>query len=384
MKKNRWLVLSLLVAALSAITSLHAKDHAKDHEEVGPYRLIATISIPGFGNGFDISWVDSEAGRYYLANRGNAAAVPPVAAHIDVIDTHRLKLLDPLPVRAAGNGVVAIRNRHDDDDDEWQGEGAEELWVGDANSFVEVIDLNNKSIVADVFTGGKGRADELAYDPLDRIVIVANDQETTPFVTFISTKTRTVLGKLDYPQAVFGTPPANNGLEQPVWNRKTRKFYLSVPGTMHNPQGEVDEIDPHRMIVTRVFPAVCNAGEAPQGLALVPRQRLVTSCGDILRISDGKVLKTVPGLGIDEIWFNPGDERVYFAGGPNFIFDPSVPVLDIETNTLVAVLKVGTPPPPLRFTHSVAADSETNRIFVPISGVGVKVYADGDEGEDHH
>ena len=378
MKQKRGLALSLLlfVAALSVFATVYAKDH----DEVVSYKLIATISIPGFGNGFDISWVDSEASRYYLANRGNAAAVPPVAAHIDVIDTRRLKLLDPLPVHAAGNGVVAIRDRHDDD----EGEGSDELWVGDANSFVEVIDLKSRSIVADISTGGTRRADELAYDPLDRIIIVANDQDTPPFVTFISTKTRTVLGKLDYPQAVFGTPPTNHGLEQPVWNPRTRKFYLSVPGTIQNPQGEVDEIDPHSMNVTRVFPAVCNPGEAPQGLALVPRQRLVTSCGDIIRISDGTVLKTVPGLGIDEIWFNPGDERVYFAGGPNFIVDPSVPVLDTDTNTLVAVIKVGTPPPPLRFTHSVAADSETNRIFVPISGVGVKVYADRDEGEGHH
>ena len=376
MKQKKWLVLSVLVAALSIIAGVYAKDH----DEVVSYKLIATISIPGFGNGFDISWVDSEASRYYLANRGNATAVPPVAAHIDVIDTRRLTLLDPLPVHAAGNGVVAIRDRHDDD----EGEGADELWVGDAKSFVEVIDLNSKSIVADIYTGGTLRADELAYDPLDRIMIVANDQDTPPFVTFISTKTRTVLGKLDYPQAVFGTPPTNHGLEQPVWNPRTRKFYLSVPGTIHNPQGEVDEIDAHKMIVTRVFPAVCNPGEAPQGLALIPRQRLVTSCGDILRVSDGKVLKTVPGLGIDEIWFNPGDERVYFAGGPNFIFDPSVPVLDTETNTLVAVIKVGTPPPPLRFTHSVAADSETNRIFVPISGVGVKVYTASEEEEREH
>jgi DNA-binding beta-propeller fold protein YncE len=355
--------------------------YAKEHDELGPYKLLATISIPGFGNGFDISWVDSEASRYYLANRGNAAAVPPVAAHIDVIDTRRLKLLDPLPVHAAGNGVVAIRTRHDEG--EWRGEGSNELWVGDAKSFVEVIDLESQSIVADIFTGGKGRADELAYDPRDHIILVANDQDTPPFATFISTRTRMVLGKLDYPQAVFGTPPTNHGLEQPVWNSKTRKFYLSVPGTMTNPQGEVDEIDPHLMAVTRVFPAVCNPGEAPQGLALIPRQRLVTSCGDIIRIRDGKVLKTVAGLGIDEIWFNPGDERVYFAGGPNFIADPSVPVLDIETDTLVAVIKVGTPPPPLRFTHSVAADSETNRIFVPISGVGVKVYTDSDEEDGH-
>jgi hypothetical protein len=372
---NRW-ALVLVVAAVSVVVSVHAKDS----EDIGPYRLITTVLIPGFGNGFDISWVDSEASRYYLADRGNPAATPPVPPRIDVIDTRRLTLLDPLPVHAPGNGVVAIRTR--DDDDEQSGGGSNELWVGDSKSNVEVIDLASRSIVADIFTGGSSRADELAYDSRDHIVLVANDQDTPPFVTFISTTTRTVLGSLAYPQAVFGTPKTNHGLEQPVWNPKTKKFYLSVPGTVTNPQGEVDEIDPIHMDVTRVFPAVCNAGEAPQGLALIPRQRLVTSCGDIIRIKDGMVLTTVAGVGIDEIWFNPGDERVYFAGGPNFILDPSVPVLDTDTNTLVAVLKVGAPPPPLRFTHSVAADSETNRIFVPISGLGVKVYTDSEE-KDH-
>jgi hypothetical protein len=39
-------------------------------------------------------------------------------------------------------------------------------------------------------------------------------------------------------------------------------------------------------------------------------------------------------------------------------------------------------PKPLRFTHSVAADSELNRIFVPISGVRVRVYTDSEE--DNH
>ena len=63
---------------------------AKEHDELGPYRLLTTISIPGFATGFDISWVDSDAGRYYLADRGNATATPPVAPRIDVIDTRRL------------------------------------------------------------------------------------------------------------------------------------------------------------------------------------------------------------------------------------------------------------------------------------------------------
>ena len=371
----RW-ALVLVVAAVSVVVSVHAKDS----EDNGAYRLITTVLIPGFGNGFDISWVDSDASRYYLADRGNPTAMPPIPPRIDVIDTRRLKLLDPLPVHAAGNGVVAIQTRREDDDEQ-SGGGSNELWVGDAKSNFEVIDLASRSIVADIFTGGSHRADELAYDPRDHIVIVANDQDTPPFVTFISTTTRTVLGSLAYPQAVFGTPPTNHGLEQPVWNPKTKKFYLSVPGTKTNPQGEVDEIDPIHMDVTRVFPAVCNPGEAPQGLALIPRQRLATSCGDIIRIKDGKVLTTIPGVGIDEIWFNPGDERVYYAGGPNFIVDSTVPVVDTETNTVIAVLPVGSPPPPLRFTHSVAADSETNRIFVPISGVGVQVWTHGEKDD---
>jgi len=374
---HRW-ALVLVVAAVSVVVSVHAKDS----EDNGAYRLITTVLIPGFGNGFDISWVDSEASRYYLADRGNTAVTPVIPPRIDVIDTRSLKLLDPIPTHAGGNGVVAIRTTHGDDD-RWSDEGANELWVGDNKSNVEVIDLASRAIVADIPTGGSHRADELAYDSRDHIILVANDQDTPPFVTFISTTTRTVLGHLSYPQAVFGAPPNNNhGLEQPVWNPKTKKFYLSVPGTMTNPQGEVDEIDPIHMDVTRVFPAVCDPGEAPQGLALIPRQRLATSCGDIIRIKDGKVLTTIPGVGVDEIWFNPGDERVYYAGGPNFIFNSTVPVVDTETNTVIAVLPVGTPPPPLRFTHSVAADSETNRIFVPISGVGVQVWTHGEKDDN--
>jgi DNA-binding beta-propeller fold protein YncE len=308
--------------------------------------------------------------------------MPPVPPRIDVIDTRHLTLLDPLSVHAAGNGVIAIRTSQDEDDGDGEGEGANELWVGDANSFVEVIDLKTRTIVADIPTNGKGRADELAYDPVDHLILVANDREATPFVTFISTRTRSPMGHLAFPQVVFGTPLTNHGLEQPVWNPETHRFYLAVPGTSANPAGEIDEIDPHTMTVTRVFKAHCNAGAAPQGLVLVPHQRLVASCGDIFSVAAGAVIKTVAGLGGDEIWFNRGDDRVYFGGGLNFITDPSVPVLDTETDTVVAVLKVGTPPPPLRFTHSVAADSETNRIFVPVSGVGVKVYTDA-ESESH-
>src|SRR5262249_6429384 len=114
---------------------------------------------------------------------------------------------------------------------------------------------------------GNHRADELAYDPKDHIILIANDQDTpAPYITFISTLNPPhVLGKILYPNVVFGTPtPTNHGLEQPVWDQKTKRFYLAVPATSTNTSGEVDEIDPIARKITRVFPTDCN----PAGLVL--------------------------------------------------------------------------------------------------------------------
>jgi hypothetical protein len=348
-------------------------------EDEGPYRFLPTITVPGnLAGGFDISWADSEAGRYYLADRGTVS--------IDVIDTIKLKFLEAIKLQAAGNGVVAIRKPDDDDEEDGPGE----LWVGDAQSFVEVVDLRTKAVsLPKISTGGNGRADELAFDPRDHVLIVANDRDTpTPFVTFIDTKTRMVLGKLPFGKVVFfdPNPPGppgvkGHGIEQPVWNAKTGRFYIALPATAANKSGEVDEINPLTEMVTKVFPTTCS----PAGLVLVPHQRLVTSCGDIITIATGMV-KHVPKFGGDEIWYNRGDERVYFGGGLDRI---SVPVLDTETDALLTTLTVGKifpPPPPVQppnqTTHSVAADSERNRIFVPVSNVGVKVITDAKHEDD--
>src|SRR5215510_2165677 len=366
-KRFSWLFVGLAVLAVFAVGG--AVHSATLHR----YRQVATIPIPGsLSGGFDISWVDAVAGRYYLTDRGTKS--------VDVIDTKHVRYLYSIGLDEAGNGVVAIPNPHDDlaDDPETAGE----LWVGDNASNVEVIDLKTRVRVASIPTGGVARADELAYDPLDHIVLIANDRETTcvmgactgpaPFITFISVESRTVLGQIFYPNVVFGDPASNHGLEQPVWDAKTGMFYLAVPATLENPAGEIDEIDPAGQILTRIFPTTCN----PAGLVLVPRHRLVTSCGDVINIATGKVLTTLTGVGGDEIWFNPGEERVYFGGFQRIM----VPILNTDNNKLVTTLVVGqinlNPPPPSQTTHSVAADSENNLIFVPVTNVGVKVYTD--------
>src|SRR5260370_20450009 len=114
MKHKKMFAVPLLVLAVLALFAAAYADDS-DKEKLGPYKLLTTITIPEGLVGFDISWVDSEAGRYYLANRGNATVVPPVGPTIDVIDTRHDKFLYSIPLSSAGNGVVAIRKSGDDD-----------------------------------------------------------------------------------------------------------------------------------------------------------------------------------------------------------------------------------------------------------------------------
>jgi hypothetical protein len=77
---------------------------------------------------------------------------------------------------------------------------------------------------------------------------------------------------------------------------------------------------------------------------------------------------------------SPGDERVYFGS-----FFTSFVVSALPPYT---VIPGGLPwtghftPAPAQFSHSIAADSENNHIFVPVTNRGVLVFTDSSEDED--
>jgi len=224
MKYARLFAIPLLVLAVMA---LFAAAFAEDKQ--GSYKLLTTILVPGnLAGGFDISWVDSASETYYLANR----TTTPGTGRIDVVDAEHDKYLYSIP-GFAGNrgsrgkngpaGVLTIHKEH-------------ELWAGDGDSTAKVVDLDRKVVTDAIPTGGQFRADELAYDPIHHVILIANDIDTPPFVTFISQERHVVLGHIFYPQAVFpdvaGGQPVNHGMEQPVWDQETSKFYISVPATV--------------------------------------------------------------------------------------------------------------------------------------------------------
>ena len=337
------------------------------------YTRLTVISLPNVppakGNfSYDIGWVDPGPHRYYLADRTNKG--------IDTIDTTTNNYLKTLaagqfegftgnPDTSGPDGVLLVAED-------------QQLWVGDAHSLVKVVDVASGSIVATISTGGENRADELAYDPQDHLILIANDADDPPFLTFISTTSRKVVGQILYRQAT-------GGLEQPVWNPANDMFYQAVPATKANPGGEIDRIDPKTMKLAAIYAVKdCN----PAGLTLGPQQHLLMGCsGDpiaagahaqvlVMDATDGSIVATITQVGgSDQVWYNPGDNRYYTAsrymtstglkgGTPT----PVLGVIDAATDQWIANLPTGTG------AHSVAADPGNNRVFVPVPQ-GIAVFA---------
>jgi DNA-binding beta-propeller fold protein YncE len=334
------------------VTSEHARAGAKK-----PLKLVGAILVPGNPIRFDISWVDQARARYYLAESGNAA--------VDVFDAennlfigrisgfHGLAAADDPCGRIEGmgpNGVVVTPDNH--------------LWADDAHGTVKVFDLSNAqppfsglSPVATISTGAVCRADELGFDPKDRVIVVGNPEEHPPFATIISSDAPyEVLSKIPFPDA--------SGLEQPLWDSglKGGRMLLTVPG-----KGEgaivavLDLTKPKSPVVERTY-STPNCGS---GLALGSSQHLLVGCGGgrpliLVNALTGKILTTIADThGADEVWYNAGDNHFYAPSG--FSATPTLSVIDAESGKLLYNLPAGP------VSHSVAVYSGNNHVFVPIA-----------------
>jgi hypothetical protein len=297
------------------------------------------------------------------------------------------------------------------------GGGLPWLFVTDGGSRVVTINLSTDKIVSDVVTKANdpNRADEIAYDPRDGILLVVNPNETTPFFTMIQVNKAT--GKLTLGPNI-PLPFATGGAEQPVWDPGTGKFYLSIPQV----NGEVDRgavirISTAGVIEKSFVVELCG----PAGLALGPNDQLLVGCnttfdtaGDVWSPTDpntatpfrvimdaktGFIERYIPGVGPgDEVWFNSGDGHYYTADSgsplaPSLIVTPTPPaaaavqgaaelgVIDafsLKLDQLVPTFNVGavttgpaTSQHPAGTAHSVAANAKNNHVFVPLAANNV-------------
>jgi len=297
---------------------------------------------------FDISWVDAASGKYYLGDRSNGA--------IDVIDVRTNNVLAQIP------GFVGATGKNDTSgpDGVLTTFSNREVWTGDGDSTVKVIDLTAGKVVATISSGGKFRVDEMAYDPKDNILMAANNADDPPFATLFSVGTRSVLKKIPFPDAT-------NGAEQPVYDPATGMFYLSVPATKASPGGAVAVIDPVAMSVTAMY-GLTNCG--PNGAALGPGNQFLAGCGKagrsvIIDKTNGNVLADFSnGGGSDEVWYNPGDNK-YDLAARDMPGGPQLGVIDAATNQWLTNVTTNSN------SHSIAVDPSNNHVFVPLQPGGI-------------
>ena len=329
-----------------------------------PYVLSTAISLPAGVTitSFDISWVDPVLMRYYIANRTSSDIIAVDTTTNKVVGDFRVAFAGP---NANGNksgpdGVITVDHK--------------EIWVGDSPSKVWVLDsTTGAQIVPPIDTGGVNRADELCYDPVDKVVAIVNNADSPPFITFISTTSKTILGKVVF-DGVSG-PKATNGSEQCQWNPRDGKIYLSIPeingaGDNSSPGGVV-VFDPTTRAVLRTMIVPLAACTGPQGLAIGPFPQIGLGCGSgiiggnpatntaIINESTGAVIAALTGVGAgDEIWYNPGNGKYFLASsGKSTVF-----AIDAGTFA-VQPLFSGT----ASAAHSVAVDPVRNNVYVPVS-----------------
>ncbi|HLQ49141.1 MAG TPA: hypothetical protein VK233_09210 [Candidatus Dormibacteraeota bacterium] len=371
MRRNCWFTLSMSVVVAMFAGAARAEDGGRN----GAVRLVKTIPVPGHMVVFDISFVDPATQLYYLADRSHKV--------IDVIDAKR-----DVFVKQIAGGFKGFTGNNDTSGPNGVVVSGKFLFVTDANSRIVTIDLTTDKIVSEVSTGGAPglRADELAYDPEDGLLLPVNNADDPPFATLIKVDKKTgklaVLNRITFANAT-------NGAEQPVWDAGTGKFYISIPELNHDvSDGAVGRISTKGVLETLFHVKNCQ----PAGLSLGPRQDLLLGCSAvfdtagnpwtsaspttaapsqvIMDAKTGKIDRVVPGVGgSDEVWFNEGDGR-YYTASRNNPGGPVLGVIDAEDQTLVQVVPTfNTPassPPPRGTTHSVAANPHNNHVFVPL------------------
>jgi len=350
-KQNGLIVLALAAAAFAGSAGAAAGATS--------VRLITMIQVPGEPiESYDIGTVDEKTHLYYQTDRSNKS--------IDIFDVMKNTFVARVPGfvgftgngnTSGGNGVSLVNN-------------ATELWSGDGDSTVKVIDLKKRKIVDTISTGGKKRANETDFDPVDQIFLVGNDgtEGVEPsFVTLISTKPgHKVLAKIPIERA--------RQIDAPRYNPKNGLFYVSLPVIdKTDNKGGIAVIDPREGKLLRIIEVMdC----APQGLALGADDHMIIGCNAgssgskippltaVFDLRTEKVIAATPKMGGSDMAGYVEKLSLYVVGGRETPTGPGIGLIDAKTNEWIQNI----PAPPN--AHSVVISQANAHILVPSAKTG--------------
>ena len=163
------------------------------------------------------------------------------------------------------------------------------------------------------------------------------------------------------------------GLGAPAYNPNTGHFLLPNSNATGNLTiGTIDEIDPrpgnpNGPVVINTFPT---PNCMPTSVVPGPGENFLVGCADhdgeafpaneyIINGTTGAIVANITNVGgVDEVWYNPGDNKYYLAAR-DMLPGPVMGVIDAATNLWLYNLPVNTN------AHSIAVDPKTNHVFMP-------------------
>ncbi len=363
---------------------------------------LTAIPIPGTQlKSFDISFVNPDRAEYYLGDRSTKG--------VDIIDTAGLQFVRTAGLDQPFQGIVISGGKVNNALSGPAGVASHGHWLyaGDGNSTLHVIDLDappanaTKQVIS---TGGMFRVDEMALTTDGTLLLTANNADDPPFASFFAANGDDAQSHVQALSTITIDPaivPAGFGLsiEQPAWDPQTKRFYTSIPTIADNPMGcNYGQVagpitcsggllvtDPNQItsssVVQGAYDPVTNTGViplnscGPNGATVGVHDNLLLGCTPGNLPSDTTTLVINAGThnyaqianitGSDEVWFNQGDHR-YYTGSSGAIKPAGSPlgtgaVLGVIDATSILIETI----PQSSRSHSVAADSERNLIFVP-------------------
>ncbi len=238
-----------------AVAVLAAPAHGQNLKQV------ATIAIPGAPiSQFGSLTIDQASGLGYLADKDNKGVV--------VFDTKTNVFVSRIAgfvgVAKSGNtsgpnGIVVVN-------------GGTEVWVSDGDSSITVIDAKSGAPRSKISTGGKARANGMAFDPNSKVVIVANSNDAPPFLSLISTEPdHKIVGKIEIPESA-------ENLERSAYHAPSGTFYTVIPvSRADTTKGLLAQTDPKSgklMKLTEI------EGCHPHSLSIVTDQTIFMGCSN--------------------------------------------------------------------------------------------------------
>lgn len=322
--------------------------------QAAQYVPVKAITLPGGVKvtSFDIGYVDTTLGMYYLAERDLKGVL--------AVNTSTNKIVWTNTSLGGTNGVVTVNHT--------------QVWAGANDGTIKVLNARTGALITTIQppVPVTVRADEACWDPSHNVVLWEWPDNSPPFVAFYSTVTHKMLKMIKYDGSQG--PNATDGIEQCQWDARTNLIYDNVPevnGDGNNTQpGQVVVLNGGTRSIVKAFTIPLAQCTGPQGMAIGPRNEIGINCSRngatgvgtgsvVINERTGAVLYHFPTL-----W--GGDEMYYDAGGAHYVLtesNDSPPVLGFVNaaagNTVDQVINTS------KHEHSVAADSFHRQVYFP-------------------